>query len=91
MISVAFVLQRPPRSIPGQLPASAKPLFPVGKCVTASAKCPRKNHGAHQIAVRFDVVNLFDKTYELRDGSGIGVFARYHAPPEPVMSCMSSV
>ena len=25
--------------------------------------------------IRFDVVNLFDKTYELRDGSGIGVFA----------------
>jgi outer membrane receptor protein involved in Fe transport len=25
--------------------------------------------------VRFDVVNLFDKVYELRDGSGIGVFA----------------
>ena len=27
------------------------------------------------VTVRFDVVNLFDKTYELRDGSGIGVFA----------------
>ncbi|MGB7098970.1 MAG: TonB-dependent receptor [Xanthobacteraceae bacterium] len=27
------------------------------------------------ITVRFDVVNLFDKIYELRDGSGIGVFA----------------
>ena len=27
------------------------------------------------ITLRFDVVNLFDKTYELRDGSGIGVFA----------------
>jgi outer membrane receptor protein involved in Fe transport len=25
--------------------------------------------------VRFDVVNLFDEVYELRDGSGIGVFA----------------
>ena len=25
--------------------------------------------------IRFVVVNLFDKTYELRDGSGIGVFA----------------
>jgi outer membrane receptor protein involved in Fe transport len=25
--------------------------------------------------VRFDAVNLFDKIYELRDGSGIGVFA----------------
>jgi hypothetical protein len=25
--------------------------------------------------LRFDIVNLFDKIYELRDGSGIGVFA----------------
>ena len=30
---------------------------------------------AKPITLRFDVVNLFDKTYELRDGSGIGVFA----------------
>jgi outer membrane receptor protein involved in Fe transport len=27
------------------------------------------------ITLRFDVVNLFDKTYELRDGRGIGFFA----------------
>jgi outer membrane receptor protein involved in Fe transport len=27
------------------------------------------------VTVRFDVVNLFDQVYELRDGSGIGVFA----------------
>jgi outer membrane receptor protein involved in Fe transport len=27
------------------------------------------------LTVRFDILNLFDKTYELRDGSGIGVFA----------------
>jgi outer membrane receptor protein involved in Fe transport len=27
------------------------------------------------VVVRFDVVNLFDKIYELRDGSGIGVVA----------------
>ena len=27
------------------------------------------------ITVRFDVVNVFDTVYELRDGSGIGVFA----------------
>jgi outer membrane receptor protein involved in Fe transport len=27
------------------------------------------------LTVRFDVVNLFDQVYELRDGSGIGVFA----------------
>jgi outer membrane receptor protein involved in Fe transport len=27
------------------------------------------------LTIRFDVVNLFDKVYEIRDGSGIGVFA----------------
>src|SRR6516165_6117982 len=27
------------------------------------------------LKIRFDVVNLFDKVYELRSGSGIGVFA----------------
>ena len=31
--------------------------------------------GKRAITVRFDVVNLFDKIYELRDGSGIGVGA----------------
>jgi outer membrane receptor protein involved in Fe transport len=27
------------------------------------------------LTFRFDIVNLFDKVYEIRDGSGIGVFA----------------
>jgi TonB dependent receptor len=31
--------------------------------------------GRRAVKVRFDVVNLFDKIYELRDGSGIGVGA----------------
>ncbi len=31
--------------------------------------------GAKPLTVRFDVVNLLDKIYEIRDGSGIGVFA----------------
>ena len=30
---------------------------------------------AKPVTARFDVVNLFDQIYELRDGSGIGVFA----------------
>ena len=30
--------------------------------------------------VRFDIVNLFDKIYEIRDGSGIGVFAPQFRP-----------
>ncbi|MGA7811312.1 TonB-dependent receptor, partial [Bradyrhizobium sp.] len=31
--------------------------------------------GAKPLTVRFDVVNLFDKIYAIRDGEGIGVFA----------------
>ena len=30
--------------------------------------------------LRFDVVNLFDTTYVIRDGSGIGVFAPQFGP-----------
>ena len=30
---------------------------------------------AKPVTVRFDIVNLFDKVYELRNGTGIGVFA----------------
>jgi len=30
--------------------------------------------------LRFDVVNLFDKVYEIRDGTGIGVFAPQYLP-----------
>jgi outer membrane receptor protein involved in Fe transport len=33
-----------------------------------------------QLTLRFDVVNLFDKSYQLRDGSGIGVFAPQYGP-----------
>jgi outer membrane receptor protein involved in Fe transport len=32
------------------------------------------------LTIRFDVVNLFDKVYEIRDGSGIGVFASQFGP-----------
>jgi outer membrane receptor protein involved in Fe transport len=32
------------------------------------------------MTVRFDVVNLFDTTYLIRDGSGIGVFAPQYGP-----------
>ncbi len=35
----------------------------------------RLSPDAKPMTVRFDIVNLFDKVYELRDGSGIGVFA----------------
>ena len=30
--------------------------------------------------LRFDVVNLFDTVYQIRDGSGIGVFAPQYGP-----------
>ena len=32
------------------------------------------------LTVRFDVVNLFDSVYEIRDGTGIGVFAPQYGP-----------
>ncbi len=32
------------------------------------------------VTVRFDVVNLFDTVYLIRDGSGIGVFAPQYGP-----------
>jgi outer membrane receptor protein involved in Fe transport len=32
------------------------------------------------VTVRFDIINLFDKVYEIRDGSGIGVFAPQFGP-----------
>jgi hypothetical protein len=36
--------------------------------------------GTKPTTVRFDVVNLFDEVYALRDGSGIGVFAPQFGP-----------
>jgi outer membrane receptor protein involved in Fe transport len=32
------------------------------------------------LTVRFDIVNLFDTIYQIRDGSGIGVFAPQYGP-----------
>ena len=36
--------------------------------------------GDKPITVRFDVINLFDHIYEIRDGTGIGVFAPQFGP-----------
>jgi len=33
-----------------------------------------------KLSLRFDVVNVFDKVYEIRDGDGIGVFAPQYLP-----------
>ncbi len=32
------------------------------------------------VTVRFDVVNLFDTIYQIRSGTGIGVFASQYGP-----------
>jgi outer membrane receptor protein involved in Fe transport len=32
------------------------------------------------LSIRFDVVNVFDKVYEIRDGDGVGVFAPQYLP-----------
>ena len=36
--------------------------------------------GWNPVMLRFDVVNVFDVSYALRDGSGIGVFAKQYGP-----------
>jgi hypothetical protein len=41
--------------------------------VSAAQKLPIK--GTRGATVRFDVLNLFDASYQLRDGSGVGVGA----------------
>ncbi len=35
---------------------------------------------AGDLEARLDVINLFDKVYEIRDGSGVGVFAAQYGP-----------
>lgn len=36
--------------------------------------------GSGPLTARFDVINLFDKVYEIRSGTGIGVFAPQYGP-----------
>jgi outer membrane receptor for ferrienterochelin and colicins len=38
-------------------------------------------HGSGPLTVRFDVINVTDKIYEIRSGSGIGVFAPQYGAP----------
>jgi len=49
--------------------------LPAYETVNASLQRRIKITEKTSVTVRFDVVNLFDKIYELRDGSGIGVGA----------------
>jgi outer membrane receptor for ferrienterochelin and colicin len=51
--------------------------YPVNVGITHTFQLP-ENHG--KIRLRFDITNVFDQSYELRDGSGIGVFAAQFAP-----------
>jgi|HubBroStandDraft_5_1064220.scaffolds.fasta_scaffold743683_2 hypothetical protein len=37
--------------------------------------------GAKPLTMRFDIVNLFDNIYEIRDGSGIGVRSAIRRAP----------
>jgi outer membrane receptor protein involved in Fe transport len=43
------------------------------------------NHAFHDAAgaltVRFDVINIFNKVYEIRSGTGIGVFEPQYGAP----------
>jgi TonB dependent receptor len=41
------------------------------------------------LTVRFDIVNLFDAVYEIRDGSGIGVFAPQYGARRGVFAGVS--
>ncbi len=36
--------------------------------------------GSKGLTARFDVINLFDETYEIRDGTGVGVGAPQYGP-----------
>ena len=40
----------------------------------------RSGSEEHGLTVRFDVINLFDKSYLLHDGSGVGRGQPEHAP-----------
>jgi outer membrane receptor protein involved in Fe transport len=51
--------------------------YPVNLGFTHEFHLPEK-YG--QIRVRFDVVNVFDQSYQLRNGTGIGVFAPQFGP-----------
>jgi outer membrane receptor protein involved in Fe transport len=45
--------------------------------------------GTSPLNVRFDVINLLDKEYEIRSGSGIGVFAPQYGPRRGLFVGMS--
>jgi len=36
--------------------------------------------GGGPLTLRFDVINVFDKIYQIRSGTGVGVFAPQYGP-----------
>ncbi len=60
--------------------------YPVNIGLTHTFHLPEK-YG--QIQVRFDITNIFDQSYELRDGTGIGVFAPQYGPRRGFFGGMS--
>ncbi len=60
--------------------------YPVNLGFTHAFHLPEK-YGRLQF--RFDVTNLFDQSYELRDGTGIGVFAPQFGPRRGFFGGMS--
>ncbi|MEP7099864.1 MAG: TonB-dependent receptor, partial [Burkholderiales bacterium] len=57
--------------------------------VNASVARSFKFDGVGQFDVRLSALNLFDRSYELRDGSGIGVGAAQFAPRRTIYLALS--
>ena len=57
-------------------------MFPHIRSSISASNAKSGTHGLFDkpIEGRFDVVNIFDRIYELRSGSGIGVFAPQFGP-----------
>ena len=66
-------------ALPAICPTASCPIRctprPMRWSIPASRTTSNGRPTSSRLTVRFDVVNLFDQVYELRDGSGIGVFA----------------
>ncbi len=45
--------------------------------------------GWHGASIRLDVINLFDRTYEIREGTGVGVYAPQYGERRTILVGMS--
>ena len=64
----------------GYIPGTDEPIpngttVPAYYSINCGAEQSFKLHGSQMLKARFDIVNLTDNSYELRDGSGVGVNA----------------